>query len=37
MVLKEMDQQYDGSVVIGPGIERKLKVSQGDKVEIKIG
>ncbi|MDD2309880.1 MAG: roadblock/LC7 domain-containing protein [Desulfuromonadaceae bacterium] len=37
MILKEMDQQYDGSVVIGPGIERKLKVSQGDKVEVKIG
>jgi hypothetical protein len=37
MVLKEMDKQYDGSVVIGPGIERKLKVSQGDKVEVKIG
>lgn len=37
MVLKEMDQQYDGSVVVGPGIERKLKVSQGDKVEVKIG
>jgi predicted regulator of Ras-like GTPase activity (Roadblock/LC7/MglB family) len=37
MILKEMDQQYDGSVVIGSGIERKLKVSQGDKIEVKIG
>jgi len=37
MILKEMDQQYDGSVVIGTGIERKLKVSGGDKVEVKIG
>lgn len=37
MILKEMDQQYDGSVVVGPGIERKLKVSEGDRVEVKIG
>ncbi|NTV49303.1 MAG: roadblock/LC7 domain-containing protein [Geobacteraceae bacterium] len=37
MILKEMDHQYDGSVVVGPGIERKLKVSEGDKVEVKIG
>lgn len=37
MVLKEMDHHYDGSVVVGPGIEKKLKVSEGDKVEVKIG
>jgi predicted regulator of Ras-like GTPase activity (Roadblock/LC7/MglB family) len=37
MVMKDMDQQYDGSVVVGPGIEKKLKVSAGDKVEVKIG
>jgi predicted regulator of Ras-like GTPase activity (Roadblock/LC7/MglB family) len=37
MVMKDMDQQYDGTVVVGPGIEKKLKVSEGDKVEIKIG
>lgn len=37
MILKEMDPQYDGSVVVGPGIERKLKVSVGDKVEVRIG
>lgn len=37
MILKEMDHHYDGSVVVGPGIERKLKVSEGDKVEVKIG
>ena len=37
MVMKDMDQQYDGTVVVGPGIERKLKVSEGDKVEVKIG
>lgn len=37
MVMKDMDQKYDGSVVVGPGIEKKLKVSEGDKVEVKIG
>jgi predicted regulator of Ras-like GTPase activity (Roadblock/LC7/MglB family) len=37
MVMKDMDQQYDGTVIIGPGIEKKLKVSEGDKVEVKIG
>jgi predicted regulator of Ras-like GTPase activity (Roadblock/LC7/MglB family) len=37
MVMKDMDQQYDGAVVVGPGIEKKLKVSAGDKVEVKIG
>ena len=37
MIMKEMDRQYDGSVVVGPGIEKRLKVSEGDKVEIKIG
>jgi len=37
MVMKDMDQQYDGTVVVGPGIEKKLKVSAGDKVEVNIG
>ena len=37
MVMKDMDLQHDGTVVVGPGIERKLKVSEGDKVEVKIG
>jgi len=37
MVMKDMDMQYNGTVVVGPGIEKKLKVSEGDKVEVKIG
>jgi predicted regulator of Ras-like GTPase activity (Roadblock/LC7/MglB family) len=37
MVMKDMDQQYDGTIVVGPGIEKKLKVSEGDKIEVKIG
>ena len=37
MVMKDMDPQYDGTIVVGPGIEKKLKVSEGDKVEVKIG
>lgn len=36
MVMKDMDMQYNGTVVVGPGIEKKLKVSEGDKVEVKI-
>lgn len=36
MVMKDMDQQYDGTIVVGPGIEKKLKVSEGDKVEVTI-
>ena len=37
MVMKDMDLQYVGSVIVGPGIEKKLKVSAGDRVEVKIG
>jgi predicted regulator of Ras-like GTPase activity (Roadblock/LC7/MglB family) len=37
MVMKDMDKQYDGTVVVGPGIEKKLKVSEADMVEVKIG
>jgi hypothetical protein len=37
MVMKDMELQYDGTVVLGPGIEKKLKVSEGDKIEVKIG
>ncbi|MGB9080637.1 MAG: roadblock/LC7 domain-containing protein [Desulfuromonadaceae bacterium] len=37
MVMKDMDQQYDGTVIVGPGIEKKLKASEGDKIEVKIG
>jgi predicted regulator of Ras-like GTPase activity (Roadblock/LC7/MglB family) len=37
MVMKDMDRQYDGTIVLGPGIEKKLKVTAGDKIEVKIG
>ena len=37
MVMKEMDLQFDGTVIIGPGTGRKLKVNAGDIVEVKIG
>lgn len=36
MIMKEMDQQYDGTIVVGPGIEKKLKVYEGDQVEVRI-
>jgi predicted regulator of Ras-like GTPase activity (Roadblock/LC7/MglB family)/antitoxin component of RelBE/YafQ-DinJ toxin-antitoxin module len=37
MVMKDMDQQYDGSIIIGPGIEKKIRVNEGDKVEVRVG
>jgi predicted regulator of Ras-like GTPase activity (Roadblock/LC7/MglB family) len=37
MIMKDIDQQYDGTIIVGPGIEKKLKVNEGDKIEIKIG
>ncbi len=37
MVMKDIDQQFDGTIIVGPGIEKKLKVSEGDKIEIRIG
>ena len=37
MVMKDIDQQFDGTIIVGPGIEKKLKVNEGDKVEVKIG
>lgn len=36
MIMKDMDIQYDGCVVVGPGIEKKLKVNEGDSVEVEI-
>ncbi len=36
MVMKEMDPQFDGTIIVGPGIEKKLKVSEGDKIEVKL-
>ena len=36
MVMKDMDPQFDGTIIVGPGIEKKLKVSEGDKVEVKL-
>jgi predicted regulator of Ras-like GTPase activity (Roadblock/LC7/MglB family) len=36
MVMKDIDQQFDGTIIVGPGIEKKLKVSEGDKVEVKL-
>jgi predicted regulator of Ras-like GTPase activity (Roadblock/LC7/MglB family) len=37
MVMNDMDPRYDGMIVVGPGIEKKLKVSAGDPVEVLIG
>lgn len=37
MVMKDIDQHFDGTIIVGPGIEKKLQVNEGDKIEIKIG
>jgi predicted regulator of Ras-like GTPase activity (Roadblock/LC7/MglB family) len=37
MVMNDMDQQYDATIIVGPGIGKKLKVLEGDKVEVTLG
>ena len=37
MVMKDIDQQFDGTIIVGPGIEKKLLANEGDKIEVKIG
>ena len=37
MVMNDMDPRFDGTIIIGQGIEKRLKVSEGDVVEVKIG
>jgi predicted regulator of Ras-like GTPase activity (Roadblock/LC7/MglB family) len=37
MVMKDLDTQFDGTIIVGPGIEKKLQVTEGDKIEVKIG
>jgi len=37
MVMKDIDPQFDGTIIVGPGIEKKLQVSEGDRVEIRLG
>jgi hypothetical protein len=36
MVMKDMDPQFDGTIIVGPGIEKKLKVTEGDKIEVQL-
>ncbi len=37
MVINDVDMLYDGALVIGPGIERKLKVEEGAQVSVEPG
>jgi predicted regulator of Ras-like GTPase activity (Roadblock/LC7/MglB family) len=37
MVMNEIDQQYDGTIIVGPSIGKKLKVLEGDKIEVALG
>jgi predicted regulator of Ras-like GTPase activity (Roadblock/LC7/MglB family) len=37
MVMKDLDTQFDGTIIVGPGIEKKLQVNEGDKIDIRVG
>lgn len=36
MIINDVEMQYDQALVVGPGIERKLKVAEGDKVTVAL-
>ncbi len=37
MIINDVEMQYDNALVIGPGIERKLKAAEGTRVSITLG
>lgn len=37
MVMNDMDPKYDSTIIVGPGIGKKLKVLEGDMVEVTPG
>lgn len=37
MVINDVELQYEGALVVGPGIEKKLKANEGDTVLITLG
>jgi predicted regulator of Ras-like GTPase activity (Roadblock/LC7/MglB family) len=37
MVMNEIDQQYDGRIIVGPSIGKKLRVLDGDKINVALG
>jgi len=36
MIINDVEMQYDDALVVGPGIERKLKVEEGAKITIEL-
>lgn len=36
MVMKDMEPSFDGTIIVGPGIEKKLSINEGEKVEVRI-
>ena len=36
MVMNDMDPRFDGTIIIGQGIKKRLQVSEGDAVEVEI-
>jgi predicted regulator of Ras-like GTPase activity (Roadblock/LC7/MglB family) len=37
MVMNEIAQRYDGTIIVGPSIGKKLKILEGDKIEVALG
>jgi len=36
MVMKDMEPAFDGTIIVGPGIEKKLSITEGEKIEVRI-
>lgn len=36
MIINDVEMLYDGALVVGPGIERKLNAAEGDKITITL-
>lgn len=36
MIINDVEMQYDNALVVGPGIERKLKVEEGTNITIEL-
>lgn len=36
MVMKDMEPIFDGTIIVGPAIEKKLSINEGDKIEVRL-
>jgi predicted regulator of Ras-like GTPase activity (Roadblock/LC7/MglB family) len=37
MIINDVELQYEGAIIVGPGIEKKLKANEGDPVTVHLG